>query len=105
VSQECYHTLSVVKYMGKENDFAGVAVSPANFNSFAAQLLTQKQHRIEVRVPVCLGGAAGATLARTGADADALGAGVERDQGRREGVEHRAAGVAGEPRELRGRGL
>jgi hypothetical protein len=58
VSQECYHTLSVVKYMGKENDFAGVAVSPANFNSFAAQLLTQKQHRIEVRVPVCLGGAA-----------------------------------------------
>jgi len=48
IAQECFHTMSVVKYMGKNNELASVTVSTANFNSFASQLLTERQYRIEV---------------------------------------------------------
>jgi hypothetical protein len=48
IAQECFHTMSVVKYLGKNNELPAVTVSTANFNSFAAQLLTERQYRIEV---------------------------------------------------------
>ena len=48
IAQECFHTMSVVKYLGKNNELPAVTVSTANFNSFAAQLLTERQYRVEV---------------------------------------------------------
>ncbi len=48
IAQECFHTMSVVKYLGKNNGLPAVTVSSANFNSFAAQLLTERQLRVEV---------------------------------------------------------
>ena len=63
IAQECFHTMSVVKYLGKNNELPAVTVSTANFNSFAAQLLTERQYRVEVwgenkvRIPTAAGGA------------------------------------------------
>ena len=48
IAQECFHTMSVVKYLGKNSELPAVTVSTANFNSFASQLLTERQYRIEV---------------------------------------------------------
>ena len=48
IAQECFHTMSVVKYIGKNNDLSSVAVSIPNFNSFVTRLLTEKNYRVEV---------------------------------------------------------
>ena len=48
IAQECFHTMSVVKYLGKNNELPSTTVSHANFNSFTAQLLTERQYRVEV---------------------------------------------------------
>jgi len=65
IAQECFHTMSVLKHIGKNNELPAVAVSPSNFNSFVVQLLTERQYRVEVWADV-KGGKNGWTIIRQG---------------------------------------
>ena len=121
IAQECFHTMSVVKYLGKNNELPAVTVSTANFNSFAAQLLTERQYRVEVwgenkvrprpRPSALLRRRRAARRCprarqlRAGAWACAPVRGADPPSDLRAGqehVEHHPAGLARQPRELRG---
>jgi hypothetical protein len=118
IAQECFHTMSVVKYLGKNNELPAVTVSTANFNSFAAQLLTERQYRVEVwgenkvRILTAAGGAlvhvyastaraccknAGPSAARWGARPSLCRTDLHRPLAGQEHVEHHPAGLARQP--------
>ena len=101
IAQECFHTMSVVKYLGKNNELPAVTVSTSNFNSFASQLLTERQYRVEVwgENKVCSAPPPSpASCKRVAANCILT---VEIRAGQRH-VEHRPAGLAGQPGKLRG---